>query len=114
MALVHCPVGGRFPVRMSGEEGIRFWVTLVDGNDERLRVEVGNHEEDRRELTVGRDRIERFEVAGRAYSLLFPSTYVDGSKPTATGEAFLIVEHYPAKETKESTSRDGNPQGASL
>jgi hypothetical protein len=110
VALVHCPAGGRFPVRMSGEEDTLFWVTLLDGTDDRLRVEVRNHEDDRRELTIGRDKLERFEVTGRAYSLLFLSTYVEGSQPRATGEAFLIVRYHPVKQTKESTgSRDQRP-----
>ena len=105
VALAHCPAGGKFPVRMSGEEGTLFWVTLLDGTDDRLRVEVRNHEDDRRELTIGRDKLERFEVTGRRYSLLFPSTYVNGSQPRASGEALLIVTYQPVKQTKESTGR---------
>jgi len=99
MAFMRCPVGDRFPVRFEGEEDIRFWAKLLDGTDDRLRFEIRDHENDRRELTLRRDEPERFEVAGRAYSLYFPSTDVSGSQPQATGEAFIIVNHYPTKQT---------------
>ena len=97
IAFARCPVGGRFPVRMEGEGGILFWVTLLDGTDDRLRLEVRNHEDDCQELTLHRDKPNQFAVAGRAYSLLFPSTDVMSSQPRATGQAFLIVNYHPAE-----------------
>jgi hypothetical protein len=99
IAFMRCPVGDRFPVRFEGEEDIRFWAKLLDGTDDRLRFEIRNHEGERQELTLPRDKRKRFEVAGRAYSLYFPSTDVSGSRPQATGEAFIIVNHYPTKQT---------------
>ena len=85
-------LGDTFPVQE--KDGVTlFEVKVIEGNDDRLIVEVRANAESRR-VTLPRDKKATVEIAGGTYELVFPTTRVaprsENEKPT-TNKATIFV-----------------------
>ena len=87
--MAHAGIGGRFPVQEEHRPRV-FEVTVVEGDDEHLVLEVRRDEGSQR-LRVQRDGTARAQVAGNEYVFAYPSVTVRvDSKPT-TDKALILV-----------------------
>jgi len=86
-------IGDKFPVQEKANEPL-FEVTVTDGDDEHLVVEVSS-KEGLQKVELWRDKPVSVQVAERKYELLFPTIDVNPTDKTTTDKANLIVTHRP-------------------
>ncbi|MBI5822095.1 MAG: hypothetical protein HZA88_24240 [Verrucomicrobia bacterium] len=93
MVMAHAGIGDTFPVQEEHNPKL-FDVIVVAGDDEHLMLEVRSEEGSQR-LDLRRDGTVWVKVAGRKYSVAYPSVTVSpGSKPT-TDKAMILVHRFP-------------------
>ena len=104
LAIINVSVDGKFPIRFEGEEVVLFRCHVIEGNDDRLVVEVVPESEDLESepvaklLNLERDRPVDYVLAEKAYTFLYPSRYVTRSSGRVDDTALVFVTYVPAKK----------------
>lgn len=83
-------IGHKFPVQKEGGPTL-FEVAVVEGNDDRLVVEVRS-KTGTQTVELKRDKPVPVQVAGATYELLYPTCHVSAAQDrSTTNKAMLIV-----------------------
>jgi len=86
-------IGDKFPVQEKAHEPL-FEVTVIDGDDDHLVVEVSS-KEGSQQVELWRDKPVSVQIAERKYELRFPTAQVNPADKTTTDKAHVIVTHRP-------------------
>jgi hypothetical protein len=82
-------IGDKFPVQH--EDGRTFFeVTLVEGNDDHLVLELSSAGGSQR-MDVWRDKAASARVSGSMYEFVYPSVTANATAKPTTDKAFIIV-----------------------
>ncbi len=91
--MAYVGVGDTFPVQEEQQPKL-FDVKLVAGDDDHLMLEVRSDEAAQR-LDLRRDGTVWVKVAGRKYSLAYPSVTVGPDGKSTTEKAMILVHRFP-------------------
>jgi hypothetical protein len=86
-------IGEKFPVKEKGGPTL-FEVTVLDGDDDHLLMEVRSKEVTQK-IDVRRDKSEQVVIAGIRYELAYPSTSVSSADKATTNQAMIMVCRRP-------------------
>ena len=89
----HAGVGDTFPVQEPGGRKL-FDVTIPEGNDDKLLVEV-RYQGGVQRIDVPRDTTVTVEIGGSRYEWYYPSLYINPDGKATTDKAFLILTRRP-------------------
>ena len=93
MAQARAGMGDTFPVQERDGRTL-FRICVVEGNDDRLVLEIRTTEAPRR-VELRRDKPVSVQIAESRYELLYPSVTVSSGGPPTTTKATLIVTRRP-------------------
>lgn len=93
MVMAHAGIGDTFPVQEAHGPKL-FEVTVVAGDDDRLKLEVCSAEGTRR-FDLRRDATVSLQIAQARYSLAYPSVTVAATGRATTDKAMILVHRLP-------------------
>ena len=93
-AMADAGVGDKFPVQEKGNHTL-FEVTVKEGDDDHVVVEISSEGNASQGLELLRDKTVPVRIGERKFELLFPTTQVNPTDKPTTEKAHFIVTYRP-------------------